>query len=63
MTSNQDYFSEWLLASRNYIVFYRDTVADTFGEGHFISIFQFAAKGNATGNGSDFNREWFLIFY
>jgi len=33
-------------------IFNRYAVADALGQGHFIGILQFAAKGNATGNGS-----------
>ena len=39
--------------ARNDEIFYRDPVADAFGESHFISILQFSAEGDAPGDGGD----------
>jgi hypothetical protein len=41
-----------------YIAFYGQPVLKASGQGHFVGIFQFAAKGNATGNGGDADVEW-----
>ena len=37
------------------IIFNGDAVADALGQGHFIGIFEFAAKRDAPGNGGDLN--------
>lgn len=43
------------------IIFYGYAVADAFGEGHFIGIFEFTAKCDAPGDGGNFQWE-FLEF-
>src|SRR4030095_6789030 len=38
-----------------YILFNRQTILKTAGQGHFIGIFEFAAECNASCDGSDMN--------
>jgi hypothetical protein len=44
----------WLLVLN--VLFNRQAVGNASGKRHFVGIFQFTAKGNATGYGSYLNR-------
>ena len=45
-----------------HVFFHWQPVLQTAGQGHFISIFQFAAKGNTSGNGGNIAMEVLQFF-